>query len=204
MLSIMKRFRTLLILTIIAVLLLTACGGQASGSAGAGETLEEEEQTGEESQEDAGEASSAASDEASYEVDWTVPEPEENTSTPEAMVTAGTEEQSLDENGTYDSKDQVALYIHEFGHLPTNYITKETAKQLGWDGGSIEKYAPGYCIGGDYFGNYEGTLPEDANYFECDIDTLGKNSRGSKRLVYSDTGEIYYTEDHYETFEQLY
>ncbi|MBO6214933.1 MAG: ribonuclease [Lachnospiraceae bacterium] len=191
----MKRSGTQLILTIIAVLLLTACGGQASGSAGADETVGEE---------DAGEASSADEDDASYEVDWTVPEPEENTSTPEAMVAAGTEEQSLDENGTYDSKDQVALYIHEFGHLPTNYITKETAKQLGWDGGSIEKYAPGYCIGGDYFGNYEGTLPEDANYFECDIDTLGKNSRGSKRLVYSDTGEIYYTEDHYETFEQLY
>ena len=66
-----------------------------------------------------------------------------------------------------------------------------------------KKYAKGKCIGGDHFGNYEGILPS-GNYHECDIDTLGRKSRGAKRIIYSDDGRIYYTEDHYETFELLY
>ena len=110
----------------------------------------------------------------------------------------------IDEYGIYDSKDEVALYIVTYDKLPSNYITKKEAKKLGWSGGSLESYAPGKCIGGDYFGNYEGNLPEDTKYHECDIDTLGKKSRGAKRIVYSDDGYIYYTEDHYETFELLY
>lgn len=110
----------------------------------------------------------------------------------------------IDEYGIYDSKDEVALYIVTYDKLPSNYITKKEAKKLGWSGGYLESYAPGKCIGGDYFGNYEGNLPEDTKYHECDIDTLGKKSRGAKRIVYSDDGYIYYTEDHYETFELLY
>ncbi len=109
----------------------------------------------------------------------------------------------IDEHGVYTSKDDVALYIHTFGKLPENFITKKEAQALGWQGGSLEPYAPGKCIGGGYFGNYEGTLP-DGDYRECDIDTLGRKSRGAKRLVYSDDGRIYYTDDHYETFTQLY
>ena len=81
---------------------------------------------------------------------------------------------------------------------------KSLAKKLGWSGGSLEDFAPGKCIGGDKFGNYEGTLPEYGTYHECDIDTLGKSKRGAKRIVYSDDGRIYYTGDHYETFELLY
>lgn len=110
----------------------------------------------------------------------------------------------IDEYGIYDSKDEVALYIVTYDKLPSNYITKKEAKKLGWSGGSLDSYAPGKCIGGDYFGNYEGNLPEDTKYHECDIDTLGKKSRGAKRIVYSDDGYVYYTEDHYETFELLY
>ncbi len=109
-----------------------------------------------------------------------------------------------DKDGTYTSKEDVALYIHTYGKLPSNFITKKQAKKLGWSGGSLEDFAPGMCIGGDYFGNYEGLLPEDKEYHECDIDTLGKKSRGAKRIIYSDDGYIYYTEDHYESFEQLY
>ena len=41
-------------------------------------------------------------------------------------------------------------------------------------------------------------------YTEYDIDTLGADSRGAKRIVFSNDGLIYYTEDHYETFELLY
>ena len=110
----------------------------------------------------------------------------------------------LDPNGSYTTKEDVALYIHLYGCLPDNFMTKDEARDLGWEGGSLEPYAPGMCIGGDYFGNYEGLLPEDRDYTECDIDTLGADSRGPKRIVFSDDGLIYYTPDHYESFELLY
>ena len=112
----------------------------------------------------------------------------------------------IDEDGSYTTKDDVALYSHTYGHLPGNFITKKDAQALGWPGGSLEPYAPGMCIGGSRFGNYEGLLPEadGRTYTECDIDTLGADSRGAKRIVFSNDGLIYYTEDHYATFELLY
>lgn len=115
-----------------------------------------------------------------------------------------TQQPVIDENGTFTSKEDVALYIHTYGHLPSNFITKSQARELGWDGGSVEDYAPGCSIGGDRFGNYEGILPQGKKYTECDIDTLGRSSRGAKRIVFSNDGCIYYTEDHYESFELLY
>lgn len=113
---------------------------------------------------------------------------------------------SIDEHGTYTTKEDVALYIHTYNKLPENFITKKEAEALGWPGGELEKYAPGKCIGGSYFGNYEKLLPEKKGreYHECDIDTLGAKSRGAKRIVFSNDGLIYYTEDHYESFELLY
>ena len=109
----------------------------------------------------------------------------------------------IDEDGEYNSAEDVALYLHTYGRLPKNYITKNEARDLGWSGGSVERYAPGCAIGGDTFGNREGLLPK-GKYHECDIDTVGKDSRGAKRLIYSDDGRIYCTEDHYETFILLY
>lgn len=115
-------------------------------------------------------------------------------------------ETELDEDGVYDLKDDVALYIKTFGHLPYNYMTKSEAQDEGWNGGSLEKYCPGMCIGGDRFGNREGLLPKakGRTYTECDIDTLGAKSRGAKRIVFSNDGLIYYTDDHYESFSLLY
>ena len=110
----------------------------------------------------------------------------------------------LDPNGTYDSKWDVALFLVTYGRLPNNYITKSRAQQLGWSSGSVEKYAPGKCIGGDRFYNNEGHLPDGYTYYECDIGTLGRGSRGAQRLVYTKTGIVYYTSDHYETFTKLY
>lgn len=112
----------------------------------------------------------------------------------------------IDEDGSYFDKENVALYIHTYGKLPDNFITKDEARDLGWEGGSVEKYAPGKAIGGDRFGNYEGRLPKKKGrtYTECDIDTDGYHSRGSRRIVFSNDGLIYYTHDHYETFELLY
>lgn len=112
----------------------------------------------------------------------------------------------LPEDGSYTTKEEVALYLYQYGHLPGNFMTKNEARELGWDGGGLEDYAPGMCIGGDRFGNYEGILPEadGRTYKECDIDTLGASKRGAKRIVFSNDGLIYYTEDHYESFTLLY
>ncbi len=116
-------------------------------------------------------------------------------------------EVQLSEEGSYTSKEEVAAYINLYGHLPDNFITKKEAKKLGWvsQEGNLGEVAPGKSIGGDYFGNYEGNLPqkEGRDYHECDIDSDG-GYRGAKRIVYSNDGLIYYTEDHYETFEILY
>ena len=106
-------------------------------------------------------------------------------------------------DGEYCSKGEVAEYVRKFGGaLPKNYITKARARALGWRGGPLEQFAPGKSIGGDRFGNYERRLPA-GNYKECDIDTKGK-PRGAKRLVFTVRGErIYYTHDHYKTFEEI-
>lgn len=126
--------------------------------------------------------------------------------TASVLTTPETEETEpyIDPYGSYTTKEDVALYIHLYGELPLNFMTKKQARDLGWEGGSLEPVAPGMCIGGDWFGNYEGLLPEDREYTECDIDTLGASKRGAKRIVFSDDGLIYYTEDHYESFELLY
>ena len=131
--------------------------------------------------------------------------PDESSEPDEAPEQSDTEP-AIAEDGSYTSKEDVALYIHTYGHLPDNFITKNEARELGWSGGSLEPYAEGCCIGGDRFGNREGRLPDAAgrSYTECDIDTLGAASRGAKRIVFSNDGLIYYTEDHYETFELLY
>lgn len=113
---------------------------------------------------------------------------------------------ALDEGGEYTSAEDVSLYLHLYAHLPQNFITKKDARALGWNGGGLDDYADGKCIGGDRFGNYEGLLPDapGREYHECDIDTLHAVSRGAKRIVYSNDGLIYYTEDHYESFILLY
>ena len=120
--------------------------------------------------------------------------------------TAELEQAAIDEDEEYTSREEVALYIHTYGKLPQNFIKKNEAKKLGWEGGSLEPYAPGRSIGGDRFGNYEGLLPEaeGRRYTECDIDTMGRSSRGAKRIVFSNDGLIYYTGDHYKSFELLY
>ena len=113
----------------------------------------------------------------------------------------------MEEDGEYSDKEHVALYIHEFNHLPSNYISKQKAESLGWiaSKGNLWKVAPGKSIGGSHFGNYEGQLPKakGRKYYECDVDFDGKY-RNAKRIIYSNDGLIYYTDDHYETFELLY
>lgn len=115
------------------------------------------------------------------------------------------EEPAIDYDGVYTSKEDVALYLRTYGELPRNFMTKNEARKLGWSGGGLDDYAQDMCIGGDTFGNREGLLPKKYKYIECDIDTLNEDSRGAKRIVFSKGLEvIYYTPDHYESFELLY
>ena len=126
------------------------------------------------------------------------PAPEEEPAPEEAPAIA--------EDGFYTTKEDVALYIYTYGRLPDNFITKKEAESLGWKSGGLDDYAYGYCIGGNRFGNYEGLLPEKdgRKYTECDIDTMHASKRGAKRIVFSNDGLIYYTDDHYESFTLLY
>ena len=128
----------------------------------------------------------------------------------EIETEADKEEPVIDEDGHYTSKEEVALYIHTYGKLPSNFISKNEAEELGWkkkqgEAGQLHVVAPGMSIGGSRFGNYEGLLPEakGRKYYECDINYV-KGNRGAERIVYSNDGLIFYTGDHYESFEQLY
>ena len=132
------------------------------------------------------------------------------TTAAEVASTDAAEELTVEEDGHYTSKEEVALYIHIYGKLPSNFISKDEAEDLGWkkkdgEAGQLHVVAPGMSIGGSYFGNYEGLLPEKKGrkYYECDINYV-KGNRGAERIVYSNDGLIFYTGDHYESFEQLY
>lgn len=125
----------------------------------------------------------------------------------------GYESDDYDEYEDYDFDEpitdpqQIVNYIDIYGCLPDNFITKNEAKKLGWD--SSENYvgevAPGMSIGGDRFGNYEGLLPDKKGrtWYECDANYKGKK-RGAQRVVFSSDGLYYYTDDHYESFTQMF
>lgn len=110
-----------------------------------------------------------------------------------------------DEQKYYYDLENVVLYLDAYGELPLNYITKKEAKKRGWEGGSVEKYVKNAAIGGDYYGNFEKKLPKKKGikYYECDIDTHGYKNRGSRRLIYSNEGKYYYTQNHYESFREV-
>lgn len=184
-----KRLRILLVC--LLTFLLAGCAAGGSDIPGTNQGTTAEAPAGTEGKTDQETGTPEGESGAQEEPEQTVPE--EN-------------EPELPEAGIYTSKEDVALYIHLYGCLPSNFITKKEAESLGWKGGSLEPYAPDKCIGGNRFGNYEGLLPEKEGrtYTECDIDTLGADKRGAKRIVFSNDGLVYYTEDHYETFELLY
>ena len=114
---------------------------------------------------------------------------------------------SVSEDGTYTDKDHVVLYLHLYQKLPANYVSKTKAKKAGWDAekGNLWDVCPGKSIGGGTFYNDDGLLPEKSGrtWKECDIDYAG-GYRGAKRICYSSDGLIFYTDDHYQSFTQLY
>ena len=141
---------------------------------------------------------------AETDEETTAPPTEPETTVPDTVPEDETLPASVEKDGSYTTPEDVAAYIHTFGTLPGNFITKNEAKELGWDSsaGNLAEVAPGKSIGGDRFGNREKQLPK-GNYRECDVNYAG-GYRGAERLIYGDDGSIYYTNDHYKTFTQLY
>lgn len=218
------RGRLYLILALCMALLFTGCGGtstngniqpsfretetgtedritQEAAGTGTGESEAEEptaENSAETSTEESAAESSAEESEADVHEETAAAEP---TSTDDNSVTS-----DLPVEGSYYyDLENVVLYLYLYEELPPNYITKDEAEALGWSGGSVERYQDGAAIGGDRFGNREGLLPaaNGRSYTECDIDTLGASARGAKRLVFSNDGLYFYTDDHYESFDEV-
>lgn len=124
-----------------------------------------------------------------------------------SSTVAPTRGPTVEEDGWYTSKDEVALYIHTYGKLPGNFISKTKARDRGWvaSEGNLDEVCPGMSIGGSRFYNDDGQLPDKSGrrWTECDINYDG-GFRGAERIVFSNDGLVFYTGDHYETFEQLY
>jgi len=117
--------------------------------------------------------------------------------------------EAIQESGKYTTKDSVAAYIYKFKKLPSNYVNKAAGQLMYEQQGntfSVWNFNPwlvlGVMIGGDSFYNNEGLLPS-GDYKECDVDYHASN-RGTKRLVYTNMGIVYYTANHYETFMLVY
>lgn len=198
--------RLYLILALCMALLFTGCGGgTADGNvqpsfreteAGAEERITQDSARTETEESEAEKPTGEDSAETQTDTDTVEP--------------AGTEENAVTadipiEGNYYYDLENVVLYLYLYDELPPNYITKNEAEALGWSGGSVERYQDGAAIGGDRFGNREGLLPtaNGRKYIECDIGTLGASSRGAKRLVFSNDGLYFYTDDHYESFDEV-
>ena len=160
----MTRRITALLLALLLALSLTACGNPAQTM----DTIEKTAQTVQQitevlndTEEDTESAALPASkaQEPAEEASEEPAQASDQETAAEEPAEAAAETPAIDEDGVYTTKDDVALYLHTYGHLPSNFITKKEAEKLGWSGGSLEPYAPGKCIGGSHFGNYEGIPP---------------------------------------------
>lgn len=212
----MKRKRLLNICLVLLMLFITACGEykDAEQEVSRGYVLDVQEPSAEtpstsENIPDAlqeplieTQGTVESTHEASQESESEVLAP---TAEPEAAQEAETNVKFPEYGNYYYDVTNVVLYLEVYDELPPNYITKSQAQSLGWEGGSVEKYQKGAAIGGDSFGNREGLLPaaDGRRYTECDIDTHNYNSRGSRRLVFSNDGLYFYTSDHYESFSEI-
>ena len=224
----MKKKRLFGILLFLVLLIMTACSGNVDAVPGdsqeydystsqtlqeydhsAPENFQENNHSASEDPYEYNHSTSENSDEYAHAASQTPYEPEsEDQEQATELVDPGEDlaKDNLPEYGEYYyDLENVVLYLEIYDELPPNYITKNQAQDLGWEGGSVEKYKEGAAIGGDTFGNREGLLPKAAgrSYTECDIDTKGYSSRGSRRLVFSNDGLYFYTSDHYETFAEV-
>lgn len=208
----MRKRHLLNFFLVLLMLIMTACGGYKDAEQETSQGYEAEVQETPSSTDDIPDVLQESDIETQSSVENTPevsPELESEvqvpTAEPEATQEAATNIKLPEYGNYYYDVTNVVLYLEIYGELPPNYIMKSQAQSLGWEGGSVEKYQDSAAIGGDTFGNREGLLPaaEGRRYTECDIDTHGYNSRGSRRLVFSNDGLYFYTSDHYESFSEI-
>jgi len=62
-----------------------------------------------------------------------------------------------------------------------------------------------YAKDGAVFGNREGQLPRQSHgyYKEYTVKTPGERTRGARRIITGASGELYYTDDHYNHFRRI-
>ncbi|MTH55304.1 ribonuclease [Bacillus mangrovi] len=98
----------------------------------------------------------------------------------------------------------IISYLKNYGELPPNFVTKSEASSYGWVSSdcNLADVLPGYSIGGDRFYNREGKLPEASGriWYEADA-YYTSGCRNASRVVYSNDGLYYSTDDHYRTFD---
>lgn len=120
-----------------------------------------------------------------------------------------TDSQSTHENSSSQSIDQLTAektvinYVKQNHKLPDYYITKNEARQLGWNPskGNLCDVLPGKAIGGDKFSNREKRLPGDEKYYEADVNYSCGN-RNADRIIFTRNGDVYLTKNHYKSFEK--
>lgn len=218
----MKKKHILGLWLILSMLIMTACGSNKDITLGAAQQSEAAVQ--EYGSEATSQENDAETQESEAEIKEDQPETQDKSVVQDGLETQkdelnlqeqdaaieGSQEEAVNDNlpaygNNYYDVTNVVLYLEIYDELPPNYITKSEAQALGWEGGSVEKYKEGAAIGGDRFGNREGLLPtaDGRSYTECDIDTQGYSSRGSRRLVFSNDGLYFFTSDHYESFSEV-
>lgn len=95
-------------------------------------------------------------------------------------------------------------YVKKHHKLRKYYIKKSEARKNGWEPslGNLCEVLPGKAIGGDKFGNREGKLPKNQQYYEADVNyKCGK--RNADRIIFTQQGEVWLTKDHYKTFIKI-
>lgn len=109
--------------------------------------------------------------------DLEVDETKNKESSSDASTDSTESQKKLDEKGTYTDKDDVAEYIYEYGHVPSN-LKAET------------------------YDNADNMFPveDGVTYQQCSLDTDGK-----QKIIFTQDGKrVYYTEDDGESFEEIY
>ncbi|AOR35464.1 ribonuclease N [Streptomyces fodineus] len=96
----------------------------------------------------------------------------------------------------------VPAWAHGMGTVRQAQLPAEARRTLGL----IDKGGPfPYAKDGVVFGNFEGRLPRHQRgyYREYTVRTPGSRDRGARRIVTGQGGEIYYTDDHYNSFRAV-
>lgn len=100
-------------------------------------------------------------------------------------------------------ENKVIDYVKANRKLPDYYMTKSEARKKGWvpSKGNLCDVLPGRAIGGDQFSNREKQLPNNEQYFEADVN-YNCGNRNADRIVFTKTGEVYLTKNHYKSFQK--